>query len=236
MLTAASQCLKTDGILAISHPLGAPFVEKLHNEDPETVTHTLPSSESLQKMILESQQPFEVLEFVEKIKLNNSSTRIYYASMRKVAQRLLRENIYLRGPVDTGYGRGGKKLGIPTANLPSSLFSNALQNVPTGVYFGWAVIEDQREKDNCATVSSMKKKGGRNEIHKAVVNVGYSPTFDGKENKEKIVEAHLIVEDGVIDGDFYGETMRLSLHGFLRPGKEDFIFCIVIVTPYLIKL
>jgi len=61
------------------------------------------------------------------------------------------------------------------------------------------------------------EKKGRNAIHKAVCNVGYSPTFDGEENKEKIVEAHLIVNDGDIDGDFYGETMRLALIGFLRP-------------------
>ena len=50
------------------------------------------------------------------------------------------------------------------------------------------------------------------------MNVGYSPTFDGEENKEKIVEAHLIIDEGDIEGDFYGETMRLSLSGFLRPG------------------
>jgi len=86
-------------------------------------------------------------------------------------------------------------------NLPCSLFANVLQNVPGGVYFGWAVIEGDGEKKD------------RNVIHKVVCNVGYSPTFDGEENKEKIVEAHLN------DGDFYGETMRLAFNGFLRPGE-----------------
>ncbi len=219
-MTAASQCLKNDGIVAITHPLGAQFVDKLKAEDPETVLHSLPSLSSLQQMIQESQQPLQIVEFIEEIDADanfdsneSSKKNIYYASMKRVPQRLLNDVIYLRGPVDAGYGRGGKKLGIPTANLPCSLFSNALQDVPTGVYFGWAVVESDGG-------DSKKKKKGRDEIHKAVVNVGYSPTFDGEENKEKIVEAHLIVDDGTIDGDFYGETMRLSLYGFLRPGKK----------------
>ena len=135
----------------------------------------------------------------------------------------------LRGQVATGYGRGGKKLGVPTANLPASLFQSALEDVSTGVYFGWAVIEGEEQGPI-----------------KAVVNVGYSPTFEGKENKEKIVEAHLITksspmadiddasitenildqdegESDIIDeinDDFYGETMRLQLIGFLRPEQK----------------
>ena len=127
-----------------------------------------------------------------------------------------------RGKVDKGYGRGGKKLGIPTANLPESLFSSALKNVSTGVYFGWAVIEEENDVDI--------SRRGRNIPHPAVVNVGYSPTFVGKENAEKIIEAHLMVkqddEDGVkdqtssIEGDFYDETMRLVLIGFLRPEQK----------------
>ena len=68
------------------------------------------------------------------------------------------------------------------ASLPSSLFSSALINVPTGVYVGAAVTE-----------GSSDEKKGRGVVHKAVANVGYSPTFEGAENKEKIVEAHLII-------------------------------------------
>jgi len=119
-----------------------------------------------------------------------------------------------RGGVDTGYGRGGKKLGIPTANLPESLFSSALQNVTTGVYFGWATIEDFSY--------AKKPKIGRNVPHKAVVNVGYSPTFAGEENPEKIIEAHLILENPQedIQDDFYEETMKLILLGFLREEKK----------------
>lgn len=117
-----------------------------------------------------------------------------------------------RGRVDAGYGRGGKKLGVPTANLPESQFASALQHVTTGVYFGWALVEGDHGGG-----------GGRNVCHKAVVNVGYSPTFAGAENAEKIVEAHLIVADddaNAIVGDFYNETLRLALSGFLREEQK----------------
>lgn len=129
---------------------------------------------------------------VSSIKLYSSSTSI----------TPLEQVIRLRGKVDEGYGRGGKKLGFPTANLPSSLFQDALEQIPTGVYLGWAWIEGTPD--------------GRGVPQKAAVNVGYSPTFEGKENKEKIVEAHLILGEEVMT-DFYQEVMRLSLIGFLRP-------------------
>ena len=148
----------------------------------------------------------------------------------------------LRGPVASGYGRGGKQLGVPTANLPTSLFQSALEDIPNGVYFGWAVIEQKQIQDGDVSVL----KTGRNKPIKAVVNVGYSPTFEGKENKERIVEAHLITSNSPmtkpperidyeehtigdddsnctaneIDGDFYNELMRLQLIGYLRPEQK----------------
>mmetsp|Transcript_28466 Transcript_28466/g.40283 ORF Transcript_28466/g.40283 Transcript_28466/m.40283 type:complete len:149 (+) Transcript_28466:2-448(+) len=79
-----------------------------------------------------------------------------------------------------------------------------MKNVPSGVYFGWAWIEGTDT--------------GRGVPHKAAVNVGYSPTFEGQENPEKIVEAHLILDSPITD--FYSEIMRLSLIGFLRNEKK----------------
>ena len=142
----------------------------------------------------------------------------------------------MRGKVATGYGRGGKKLGFPTANLPASLFQDALQHVPTGVYFGWAWIENPSIdcSTTTTTTTTTSTPNGRGVAHKAAVNVGYSPTFVGKENAEKIIEAHFILnhfnKDAKDDDatttttttttsldDFYGEFMRLLLVGYLRP-------------------
>ena len=103
----------------------------------------------------------------------------------------------LIGPVATGFGRGSRKLGIPTANLPCSLFQEQLVDLPCGVYAGWTGL-----------------RGG---VHKCVCNIGFSPTFEGAENPEKIVEAHIMEE---FDEDFYGEMMSLLLLGFLRPERK----------------
>ena len=111
-------------------------------------------------------------------------------------------SLFMRGPVATGYGRGGKKLGVPTANLPQSLFKDSLANVKPGVYCGWASVDHE---------------DGKTATCKAVVNVGYSPTFVGEENREKIVEAHLMGYEG---GDFYDSEMRLVLSGFQRGEKK----------------
>jgi len=221
VVTAAATSLKNDGVFVISHPLGSDFVQKLHDDKPSMVPNLLPTE--YQQELLERYQPFTRFERAEdrdyltehnltEDDVNKEGVTIpYFASFKKVSCRTLRNLVRLRGPVDQGYGRGGKKLGFPTANLPSSLFSDALTNIPNGVYIGRAMIEGS---------SSGEYQKGRNVDHKAVVNVGFSPTFEGKENKEKIVEAHLIVQDGAIQGDFYGETMRLELIGFLRPERR----------------
>ncbi|KAJ1472413.1 hypothetical protein T484DRAFT_1638670 [Baffinella frigidus] len=111
----------------------------------------------------------------------------------------MEEVLYMRGEVATGYGRGGKKLGVPTANLPESLFAESLRDaycmVLGGGGFLWA-------RYPCTPMDVL------------IVLTGYSPTFVGEENREKIVEAHLL---GKVDQDFYGSEMRLLLAGFLRP-------------------
>ena len=48
-----------------------------------------------------------------------------------------RAPIYAEEVVVTGFGRGSKQMGVPTANLkPDSLFSGPLKELPLGVYFG----------------------------------------------------------------------------------------------------
>jgi riboflavin kinase len=127
-----------------------------------------------------------------------------------------------RGIVETGYGRGGKKLGFPTANLgPSTFFDTALRHISTGVYFGYAMIEQTSSlytNDNSSIdANNYIANSNRDDIYKAVVNIGYSPTFVGNENKMKIIEAHLLLPESSSGVDFYNTTMRLQLMGYLRP-------------------
>ena len=42
----------------------------------------------------------------------------------------------LWGDVTTGFDRGSRKLGTPTANLPPEPLAQQLTGLPLGVYFG----------------------------------------------------------------------------------------------------
>ena len=213
---AVLQALPPVPVIAASHPMGASFVQQLHDQDSKTVPHTLPLStlSMVQQWTFQTLQPMITPAYFK--------TKPYYLMILDKTRRAkaLEQIQRYRGIVDQGYGRGGKKLGVPTANLPASLFSNALASVDTGVYFGWASLEHSPGK-----------------VFPTVVNVGYSPTFQGQENKEKIIEAHLILkktktkkkdnEDdddddapSVVLPDFYGQVMRLQLCGFLRPEQK----------------
>ena len=118
-------------------------------------------------------------------------------SMSSSSTSMLKEAILLQGQVTHGYGRGSKKLGVPTANLPhfdEELRENGIQQ---GVYYGWS-----------------KLYGKSSPEVPCVANIGKSPTFEGQENPINIVEVHLI--DPPSSSDFYGEFMRVALVGFLR--------------------
>ena len=92
------------------------------------------------------------------------------------------------GPVNSGDGRGGAELGIPTANLgvcPVLLPAD-------GIYAGRALAHDGRR-------------------YPAAVSIGTKPTFG---ENPRVCEAHLIGYDPPTDE--YGWTMRLELHDWLR--------------------
>lgn len=109
--------------------------------------------------------------------------------------------LYYLGIVSPGYGRGSKTLGFATANLPH--FHNNLteNNITNGVYFGWTKIENDSTPYYCIT------------------NIGYSPTFSGQENRQRIAETH-VLNRPIELGDFYSRTMKLILVGFLRPEQK----------------
>ena len=49
---------------------------------------------------------------------------------------LQRAPVQLHGDVTSGFGRGSKQLGFPTANLPPGPLEKQLEGLPKGVYFG----------------------------------------------------------------------------------------------------
>lgn len=101
--------------------------------------------------------------------------------------RLAGGPVYLGGPVVTGFGRGSKKLGVPTANIdPAALDAHvasapggdrqavplppgsALQRLPPGVYFGYAQLLD-------APPGAPAADG---QLHRMVMNIGRRPTVN----------------------------------------------------------
>lgn len=47
----------------------------------------------------------------------------------------------MEGEVISGFGRGSKELGIPTANLPVDDENTWIKNIDSGIYFGWASLK-----------------------------------------------------------------------------------------------
>lgn len=66
------------------------------------------------------------------------------------------------------------------------------------MYFGWAALEGAASKEGEGDEGDASGGGGDGGEGpwKCVANVGYSPTFAGQENAEKIVEGHLIGYEG----------------------------------------
>lgn len=78
----------------------------------------------------------------------------------------LRDAVTLAAPVVTGFGRGSKQMGVPTANLDPAALETELSAMRRGVYFGYARLPD--DPAHAAWC-------------KCVVNVGQRPTFaDGE--------------------------------------------------------
>lgn len=71
------------------------------------------------------------------------------------------DRIALSAKVVKGFGRGGKQLGCPTANMSAEELGDALVELPTGIYCGWATVSG---------------KGP----YKAVASVGWNPFFQNK--------------------------------------------------------
>ena len=194
-LDAAAEVVKPGGHIVVAHPLGADFVEDLHVRDPTVVRHKLPRSRDQMAELLKGETRFLKPAYIV------DEADFYVSVYDRLRVAPLHRCLAVRGPVQRGYGRGSKKLGFPTANLPEGLgFQDALSTLPNGVYACYAMVGDEET------------------VYEAVANVGFSPTFAGAENPTKIIEAYLI--DRQHNKDFYDQPLSLFLIAFQRPERK----------------
>lgn len=144
---------------------------------------------------LKEQEYFDVFEIDcfkergEKI----SSTRIKQlirSGALKEAGRLLGYFYSLPGKVASGFQRGSRLLGFPTANLACKTGYIIPRN---GVYGGYVLLGDT--------------------AYPAMINIGFNPTF---KNKEQTIEANLFN----FDQDIYGKEIRIFFLFRLRDEKS----------------
>lgn len=212
-LTAAERVVRPDGgRVLITHPLGAAFVDCLVAEDPTVVPRGLPADGEGVRALLSADTPLRVvrMENPPPSPGTDVSEDPYVCVLEHWRSRPLAEALVLRAPVAHGFGRGSRKMGVPTANLERSERLDAFlaAAVPAGVYAGWAVVE------------GVDGEVGRRP-HPAIANVGVAPTFGDESHAGKIVEAHLMPQGNSpqFSGDFYDRPMRLVLAAFLRPER-----------------
>jgi len=98
---------------------------------------------------------------------------------------------FMEGVVVHGFGRGGKQLGCPTANLDEAAVNQLPDNFPCGVYYGLAQVVCGR-------------------LYKMVMSVGWNPHFH---NEKKTAEIHILHH---FSCDFYNSQIRAVALGFIR--------------------
>ncbi|KAH9077407.1 riboflavin kinase, partial [Lactarius deliciosus] len=103
--------------------------------------------------------------------------------------------IFLSGAVQKGFGRGGKDLGCPTANLPDESITPMTSVCKPGVYFGYAQVYGLSEQEG--------------KVHPMVMSLGWNPFY-----KNERLTAVFMHE---FKSDFYGHDMQAVVLGYIRP-------------------
>ncbi|KAI0316988.1 riboflavin kinase [Amylostereum chailletii] len=105
--------------------------------------------------------------------------------------------IYLVGAVQKGFGRGGKDLGCPTANLPDESITPMSHVCEPGVYYGYAQIAGMDHVDSS--------------VHPMVMSLGWNPFY---KNERLTAEIHIMHP---FKSDFYDYEMKAVVLGYIRP-------------------
>lgn len=112
----------------------------------------------------------------------------------------------LQGTVVTGFGRGSRELGWPTANLDPDSFKDKVEDSEEGVYIAWAQV--------------VRKNGFITPVYKSLVSIGWNPAYG---NTGKSVEAYICSN---FDENFYGAELRLVVVAYLRPQVRNLFICL----------
>ncbi|KAI1436242.1 hypothetical protein GGR50DRAFT_652431 [Xylaria sp. CBS 124048] len=121
----------------------------------------------------------------------------------------------MEGAVISGFGRGSKELGIPTANLPVDAAATPwIVDARCGVYFGWASLALPPSHPDADPASASATSGTRFRIYPMVMSIGYNPFY---KNSVRSAEVHVLHAFGA---DFYDVPMRLLVLGFVRDEKD----------------
>ncbi|TRM68321.1 hypothetical protein BD626DRAFT_534414 [Schizophyllum amplum] len=116
--------------------------------------------------------------------------------------------IHIKGPVQRGFGRGGKDLGCPTANLPDESITPLSSVAKPGVYFGYAQVIPP------TSTSDEPSRAWRPEDRKVLpmaMSMGWNPFY---KNEKLTCEIHIMHD---FPTDFYGFEMRAVVLGYIRP-------------------
>ncbi|EAU84556.2 riboflavin kinase [Coprinopsis cinerea okayama7 len=117
--------------------------------------------------------------------------------------------IALEGKVQRGFGRGGKDLGCPTANLPDESTTAMSSVTKTGIYYGYAqVIPPKDEPTQLRRVDT--------KVLPMVMSLGWNEFY---KNKRLTAEIHIMHK---FESDFYGYEMKAIVLGYIRP-EFDYI-------------
>ncbi|KAH7028063.1 riboflavin kinase [Microdochium trichocladiopsis] len=118
--------------------------------------------------------------------------------------------LHMEGTVISGFGRGSKELGIPTANLPvDSAVTPWIEDAKSGVYFGYASLALPAGHPD---LSSSATTGDTTafQTYPMVMSIGYNPFY---KNTVRSAEVHVLHR---FRADFYSAPMRLLLLGYVR--------------------
>ncbi|KAG8893199.1 riboflavin kinase [Tulasnella sp. 403] len=126
--------------------------------------------------------------------------------------------ILMAGVVQRGFGRGGKDLGCPTANLPDEAVQSLPRDTKTGIYYGYARVHPTVE----ATGNPGDVAGDELETYPMVMSIGWNPFY---KNEKLTAEVHIMRE---FHADFYGQKLSVVVLGYIRPeldytSREDLI-------------